>query len=93
MDHSLNFTYISLISKVKNLNLVSEFRIRLCNVLYKIVSKELANSLKKMLPAIFSDNQSTFISGRLIINNVRVAYEVLHSMKTKQNGKTRSIAI
>ena len=48
MPLSLNSTNIALIPKVKNPNTVSEFRPNsLCNVLYKLVSKVLADKLKK----------------------------------------------
>ena len=53
----LNHTFISLIPKVKNLEFVTEFRpIALCNILYKLVSKVLANRLKKVLLYIISES-------------------------------------
>ena len=46
----LNETYICLIPKVKNPQKITEFRpISLCNFIYKIISKVLANCLKKVL--------------------------------------------
>ena len=46
---SLNNTFITLIPMVKNPTRVSEFRpISLCNTLYKIVSKVVANRLKSL---------------------------------------------
>ena len=78
---NLNHTFITLIPKVKNPELVSEFRpISLCNVLYKIFSKVLANRLKKILPNIITENQSVFTKSRLISDNILVAFESLHSM-------------
>jgi hypothetical protein len=81
MPPSLNLTYIALIPKVKNPLSVTNFRpISLCNVLYKLISKVLANSLKKILPYIISPTQSAFIPSRLIMDNILVAYETLHTM-------------
>lgn len=88
MPCPLNHTYLALIPKANNPTYFNEFRpIFLCNVLYKIIAKVLANRLKRVLPNIISSCQSSFILGHLITYNVLVAYEVLHKMKTQQRDK------
>ena len=53
---NFNDNNIVLIPKVKEPKLVINYRpISLCNVVYKMASKAIANRLKKILPSIFSD--------------------------------------
>ncbi|KAL0455247.1 UNVERIFIED_CONTAM: hypothetical protein Slati_0863900 [Sesamum latifolium] len=88
LPSELNHIYIVLIPKCKNPEHVSQFwPISLCNVIYKIASKVLANRLKPMLDSIISENQSAFIPGRYITDNILIAFEVNHHLRNKRKGK------
>ena len=92
----LNFheTHIVLIPKVKSPTKVSEYRpISLSNVVYKLASKVLANRLKTFLPSLITENQSAFLSQRLITDNVLVAFEIMNSISQRRSGKTGSMAL
>ena len=91
---SINQTFITLILKVKSLVRVSEYRlIALCNILYKLISKILANRLKKILPCVISKSQSAFQSNKTILDNILVAFETLHHMKSQKSKKMVFIAM
>jgi len=53
----------------------------------------LANRLKVILPYIISESQSAFQFDKAISDNILVAYETLHHMKTKNSGKIGSMAL
>lgn len=75
----INTTTIVLIPKVKHPQKMKQFRsILLCNVVHKICSKVLANQLDPLPDDVVAEEQSAFVPGRLITDNVLVAYECTH---------------
>ena len=80
MPAHINDTHIALIPK-KLVTLVhADYRpISLCNVIYKIIAKCIANRLKPHLPDHIHQSQQAFIEGRRISNNIIIAQEITHS--------------
>jgi hypothetical protein len=88
LPEEVNKTIPALIPKVSNPQNLSQYR-SLCNVLYKLRSKTMANRLRVILDEIISEEQSAFVPERLITNNMLIAHECIHylrNMKGKMGG-------
>lgn len=85
-----NSTHGSYIYHVKLANLpisYNDFRpISLCNCLYKIIAKIIANLLKPILSRHISPKQFSFLHHRQIHEAIATAQELLHSLHIKKNG-------
>ncbi|GAU25843.1 hypothetical protein TSUD_31070 [Trifolium subterraneum] len=91
---SLNEKNICLIPKCDNPTSMKDLRpISLCNVLYKMISKVLANRLKCCLDKCVSQEQSAFVEGRSILDNALIATEVIHALKRKTQGRRGELTL
>lgn len=79
-----NDTFVCLIPKTKKPKKITELRLSsLCNAINMIVTKALANRLKKVLDRVISECQSAFLLGRLISDNVVIAFELMHPLRRR----------
>lgn len=93
-EDNVTDTNIVLVPKKQSPRTMADLRpIPLCNVVYKVTSKVIANRLKEVIDLIISENQSAFIPGRLKSDNIMIAYEVMHYMKRKNSGKQAWMAL
>eukprot|EP00253_Pinus_taeda_P009224 PITA_09224 len=82
---ALNTSFISLIPKQDSAQIADKYRpIDLCNVVYKIISKGVADRLKPLLPSLVAEEQSCYVEGRQILNNIMKAHEVVHMLTNKR---------
>eukprot|EP00253_Pinus_taeda_P009447 PITA_09447 len=83
---ALNTSFISLIPKHDTTQSADKYRpIALCNVVYKIIAKIVANRLKPLLSSLLSKEQSGFVEGRQILDNIIQAHEVLYAFGFDHN--------
>ena len=90
----LNHTFIALIPKVRKPRTVNEFRpISLCNVVYRIITKAVANRLKKILNVIISPIQIAYVPNRFITNNIIIGYKYLNKIRLNRSKRQGLVAL
>lgn len=78
LPKGINSTILTLIPKRTDAKEMKDYRpISCCNVLYKTISKIVANRFKKILPDFIAPNQSAFIKDRLLMENLLLATELV----------------
>ncbi|XP_070020448.1 uncharacterized protein [Nicotiana sylvestris] len=76
-----------LLPKVENPSSFNDMRpISLSNYSNKIISKIMSSRLNSILPKIIFDNQTGFLNGRSITENILLAQEIIHGICKKNFG-------
>jgi hypothetical protein len=84
LPQDLNQTFISLIPKKNQPIIPQDYRlIGLCNVIYKIISKSVANRVKDHAPDYINHAHSAFIANSHISANIIITQEIIHSFNLK----------
>lgn len=81
-------THLIFIPKKINYFRIEDYRlVALCNVIYKILTKIIANRVKPYFNNLINHSRFTFVLGHNIYNNTLIANELAHSMTNIKSNK------
>lgn len=89
---STKLTSFSLKKKEVSESLANYRPIFLCNVTYKLITKIIARRIRILLDRLISHYQGAFVLRHLIIDNIIIAQEIFHSMKSMR-GRNDAFAL
>lgn len=83
-----------LVLKKTNVVTFSDYRpLSMCNILNKIFSKVIANRMACLLPNMIFLEQSAFVKGREIVDNIILALELVTYMGCNNRGRNVAIKL
>ncbi|XP_059291733.1 uncharacterized protein LOC132045207 [Lycium ferocissimum] len=92
LPNSITHTNLVVIPKKNNVETFADMRpISLSNFINKVISRVVQNKLENVLPSLISTNQSGFVKGRCIIENVLSTQEVVSDIKLR--GKPANVVL
>lgn len=74
MLEAMNFTFLDLFPKKDGANHLYFFRPTLCNVVYDIITKLIAERIKPFLLILISDEHGDFVARKEILDGVVAAF-------------------
>ncbi|XP_060202715.1 uncharacterized protein LOC132631129 [Lycium barbarum] len=92
LPKSVTHTNLVLIPKKSEVHTFGDLRlISLSNFINKVISRVVHGRLDKILPSLISSNQSSFVKGRSIIENVLLTQEIVTDIRNR--GKPANVVI
>ncbi|XP_060211890.1 uncharacterized protein LOC132639465 [Lycium barbarum] len=92
LTKSVTHTNLVLLPKKNNIETFADMRpISLSNFINKVISRVVQDKLEGILPSLISPNQSGFVKGRCIIENVLLTQEVVTDIRLR--GKPSNVVL
>ena len=84
MYAAINCVVVTLVPKTHGADCMKDLRpIACCTTVYKIISKILTNRLSKVITEVIDISQTAFLPGRVIHDNILMAFELLRGYSRK----------